>query len=53
MDTLIAFLVAAIAGALFLRSYLQGLKRREAAAARLSGKRQAVFARTYLAASPY
>ncbi len=32
MDTLIAFLVAAIAGALFLRSYLQGLKRREAAA---------------------
>ena len=32
MDTLIAFLVAAVVGAFFLRGYLNGLKKREAAA---------------------
>jgi putative YpdA family bacillithiol system oxidoreductase len=32
MDTLIAFLVAAVIGAFFLRSYLRGLKKREIAA---------------------
>ena len=32
MDTLIAFLVAAVIGAFFLRSYLKGLKQREQAA---------------------
>src|SRR5260221_3605307 len=42
MDTFIAFLVAAVIGALFLRSYLQGLKRRDIAA-RASAEKGKLF----------
>jgi thioredoxin reductase/Pyruvate/2-oxoacid:ferredoxin oxidoreductase delta subunit len=42
MDTLIAFLVAAVIGAFFLRSYLQGLKKREIAA-RASAEKGKIF----------
>src|SRR5260370_42184137 len=42
MDTFIAFLVAAVIGAFFLRSYLQGLKKREVAA-RASAEKGKIF----------
>ncbi len=42
MDTLIAFLVAAVIGAFFLRSYLQGLKKRDIAA-RASAEKGKLF----------
>jgi len=52
MDTLIAFLVAAIAGALFLRSTCKLEEARSGAHASAEKGKQ-FFARTYLAASPY
>src|SRR6266478_2435342 len=42
MDTFIAFLVAAVIGAFFLRSYLQGLKKRDIAA-RASAEKGKLF----------
>src|SRR6267154_4776305 len=42
MDTLIAFLVAAVIGAFFLRGYLQGLKKRDIAA-RASAEKGKLF----------
>jgi len=42
MDTFIAFLVAAVIGAFFLRSYLQGLKKRDVAA-RASAEKGKLF----------